>query len=104
MSRTRVRRSGRERHGMASYSSQGLLILAGFVIGVVLEWVRSQPFFIASSWGWGTFLVLAAAWLSIVMLAYNQKGSAHQLPRSAALMLGMLFLGSLLMHAVLYPN
>lgn len=104
MSRTHVRRRGRERHGTAGHSSQGLIILGGFVVGVGLEWVRFQPVFVESSWRWDTFLILVAAWISVVMLAYAQKGSAHQLPRLAALTLGMLFLGSLIMHEVLYPH
>lgn len=104
MSRTHVRRRGRERQGSSRESSPGLLILGGFVVGVVLEWIRSQPFFVESSWRWDTFLILVAAWISVVVLANWLKGGTHDLPRSAALILGMLFLGSLVTHEVLYPR
>ncbi|MBA3944035.1 MAG: hypothetical protein H0X37_05670 [Herpetosiphonaceae bacterium] len=101
--RSRRRRSSRthERRYATAHSTRALLLIGGFVAGALLEWVRSQPRSV--HWGWqsDTIATLLAAWAAVALLAWWPERSERQLPGAAALMLAMLFLGTLVMHELI---
>ncbi len=106
MARTHVRRRSREhrRHRSASDAPQVLLLVGSFIVGMVLEYLRSLPALLDRSWRWDTFAILAAAWLGIVLVARTPQGEGNRLPFGAALILLVLFAGSLLMHELINPH
>ncbi len=101
--RSRRRRSSRthERRYGAAHSIRALLLICGFVVGALLEWVRSQPRSV--HWGWqsDTVAILLAAWAAVALLAWWPERTERQLPATAALMLAMLFLGTVVMHELM---
>ena len=77
-----------------------LLLLLGFLLGAVLDWIRHQPY--SFTWGWQTetFIILLAAWLSVSLVARWPRYE-HSLVRTAGILLVVMFLGSLVIHSVL---
>ncbi len=77
-----------------------LLLLLGFLLGAVLDWIRHQPY--SFTWGWQTetFIILLAAWLSVSLVARWPRYE-HYLVRTAGVLLVVMFLGSLVIHSVL---
>ena len=77
-----------------------MLLVGSFAIGAVLELLRSVPA-VAANWRWDTALVLAAAWC-VGVLAVRWPGTSERaLPRLMALLLLVLFVGTLAMHYLL---
>ena len=105
MSRERFRRrrrsSPRGRHDAAGHSTRALLLIGGFVVGALLEWLRSQPRSV--HWGWQSDMlaILLAAWAAVALLVWWPGRSERRLPLAAALMLAMVFVGTLVMHELI---
>jgi cytochrome bd-type quinol oxidase subunit 2 len=101
--RHRRRRSSRprEQRYAAAHSTRALLLIGGFVIGALLEWLRSQPR--SAHWGWqsDTLATLLAAWMAVALLLWWPDRGERRLPFAAGLMLAMLFLGTLVMHELI---
>jgi hypothetical protein len=81
-----------------------LLLVGSFIVGMVLEYLRSLPVLIERSWRWDTFAILVAAWFGFVLVARTPLGEGRRLPFAAALILLALFGGSLLMHELINPH
>ena len=78
-----------------------LLLVGSFAAGVILEWVRSLPF--SARWGWrtDTFAVLVAVWLGACLMARWPHLKERMIPRIAALLLIVLFVGTLVAHELI---
>lgn len=99
MSRSRARRRGRRFVGPRQ--SQATLLLSSFFVGVLLEWLRSQP--VNEHWTVRSDMlaILVAAWVSVSLSAWWPESGSRAIPRTAALLLGALFLGTLVGQALL---
>lgn len=78
----------------------GLVLLLSFLLGAVLDWIRHQPYSFTWNWQMETFIILLAAWLSVSLVARWPRHE-HYLVRTAGVLLLVMFLGSLVIHAVL---
>jgi hypothetical protein len=81
-------------------AAHGLLLLLSFMLGAVLDWIRHQPFSLNWSWQTETFIILVAAWISVSLVGrwpQHEKGIA----RTAAVLLLVMFLGSVVLHVLL---
>ena len=78
-----------------------LILIGSFVIGALLEWVRSLPF--SAHWGWrlDMFSILVAAWLSLALLVKWPHHNDRNMTRVTGLLLLVLFIGSLIMHELI---
>ena len=77
-----------------------LVLLLSFLLGAVLDWIRHQPYSFTWSWQTETFIILLAAWISVSLVARWPRYE-HYLVRTAGILLVVMFLGSLVIHAVL---
>jgi len=77
-----------------------LLLILSFVVGAVLDWIRHQPY--SFEWGWriDTFVILVAAWISVSLMSRWPRHEKY-VPRTAAVLLLVMFLGSLVLHEVI---
>lgn len=77
-----------------------LLLLLSFILGAVLDWVRHQPY--SFKWGWRmeTFIILVAAWICVSLMSWWPRHEKY-VARTAAVLLFVMFLGSLVIHEVL---
>lgn len=101
MARAHRRVSHRPQRATGSAGAvQALLLLISFLLGAVLDWIRHQPY--SFTWGWRTetFMILLAAWLSVSLIGWWPRHEQY-VGRTAALLLLAMFLGSLVLHAVL---
>lgn len=102
MSRTHTHR----RHKQRSYDGDrdrsgftpGLAIVGSFVLGVVLELARTRIPVFRADWRADTLAILVAAWICGFLLTRASGLGEHELPRWSALSLGLLLLGSVVMH------
>lgn len=71
-----------------------------FIVGAVLDWVRHQPY--SLTWGWRveTFVILVAAWLCVSLMTRWPRHEKYVV-RTAALLLFVMFCGSLVIHELL---
>ena len=78
-----------------------LLLIGSFAAGVILELVRSLPF--SAQWGWrtDTFVVLVAVWLAACLMAQWPHLKERINPSIAALLLIVLFVGTLITHEMI---
>ena len=77
-----------------------LLLILSFLLGALLDWIRHQPY--SFSWGWRTetFIILVAAWISVSLMTRWPRHEQYVV-RTAGVLLLVMFLGSLVLHAVL---
>jgi hypothetical protein len=93
---SRVVHRARDRADM----SYGLLLLLSFLLGAALDWIRHQPYSLAWDWRVETFIILVAAWISVSLMA-RWPHHERSVARTAAVLLLLMFLGSLVIHEVL---
>jgi hypothetical protein len=97
--RRRVSRTVERVRGGAD-AAHGLLLLLSFMLGAALDWIRHQPYSLNWSWQTETFIILIAAWISVSLVArwpHHEKYIA----RTAAVLLLVMFLGSVILHELL---
>jgi hypothetical protein len=78
----------------------GLLLLLSFMLGAALDWIRHQPYSLTWSWQVETFIILVAAWISVSLVS-RWPHQQQSVARPAAILLLMLFLGSVVLHVLL---
>lgn len=102
MSRTHVHRRQRRRSEHTTRGDlsvvPGLALVGSFVIGIVLEWLRTYAEIFQTDWRADMLAILVAAWICVALLS---RDAGHDLLRRSALVLGLLMLGSLVMHSLL---
>lgn len=78
----------------------GLLLILSFILGAVLDWIRHQAY--SFTWGWRleTFIILTAGWFSVSLMSRWPRHEKY-VARTAAVLLLVMFLGSLVIHELL---
>ncbi len=89
-----------ERATRGADAIHALLLILSFILGAVLDWVRHQPY--SFTWGWRmeTFIILVAAWISVSLMSRWPRHEKY-VARTAAVLLLVMFLGSLVIHELL---
>ena len=75
-------------------------LLLSFLLGAALDWLRHQPYSLNWSWQMETLIILVAAWIS-VSLAGRWSHDEKSIARPAAVLLLVMFLGSVVLHELL---
>jgi len=91
-------------HSLVVWQRQALVVGGSFLIGIVMEWLRSLPVILEASWRVDTLVVLLAAWGAVILLTWWRETKQWASSATVALVLGALYLGTLMTHVVLTPH
>lgn len=101
---TRRRQQARGERALLVWQRQTLVVLGSFLIGIVMEWIRSLPVILHATWRIDTLVVLLGSWSVIALLTWWRETKQWVSPAVVAMLMGVLFLGTLMTHSILAPH